>query len=104
MSKNDDESPARDTTSNVNQGKAHQLLCYSELKAKTEGFILAEQDQCLPTRYYEVNVLHIGAVPKCWLCNEKIEIIDRIMGSQVGVVVISRASHLYDPGSSPHVG
>ena len=24
--------------------------------------------------------------------------------SQVGVVVISRASHLYDPGSSPHVG
>ena len=22
----------------------------------------------------------------------------------VGVVVISRASHLYDPGSSPHVG
>ena len=25
-------------------------------------------------------------------------------GSQVGVVVISRASHLYDPGSSPHVG
>ena len=26
------------------------------------------------------------------------------VGSQVGVVVISRASHLYDPGSSPHVG
>ena len=23
---------------------------------------------------------------------------------QVGVVVINRASHLYDPGSSPHVG
>ena len=26
------------------------------------------------------------------------------VGSQVGVVIISRASHLYDPGSSPHVG
>ena len=25
-------------------------------------------------------------------------------GSQVGVVVIGRASHLYDPGSSLHVG
>ena len=27
-----------------------------------------------------------------------------LLGSQDGVVVISRASHLYDPGSSPHVG
>ena len=27
-----------------------------------------------------------------------------LSGSQVGVVGISRASHLYDPGSSPHVG
>ena len=43
---------------------AHRWVVRSELKWKTEGFILSAQDQSLCTRNYQANVIHSDADPK----------------------------------------
>ena len=71
--------PKRTKEAHVDQEKTHQWLCSSGLKAETEGFILAAQDQCLLTRNYQANILHNGVDSKCRLCDEKVETIDHII-------------------------
>ena len=56
--------PKRTKEAHVDQEKTHQWLCSSGLKAETEGFILAAQDQCLLTRNYQANILYNGIDPK----------------------------------------
>ena len=73
------QNPKRTKEVYVDQEKTQQWLCSSGLKAETECFILAAQNQCLLTRKYQANILHNGVDPKRRLCDEKIETIDHII-------------------------
>lgn len=70
---------ARANNADVDTQATHQWLRSSGLKAETEGFILAAQDQSLFTRNYQANILHNGADPKCRFCDERIETIDHLV-------------------------
>ena len=62
-----------------NKAKTHQWLSSSSLKGQTEGFIVAEQDQSIPTRVYQSKVLKNGVDPKCRLCKNNKETVDHII-------------------------
>ena len=65
---------------NVDQDKSHRWLKGAGLKAETEGFIIAAQDQSLPTRWYQHNILKKPDVdPKCRLCGRFDETIDHLV-------------------------
>ena len=65
---------------NVDQDKSHRWLKAAGLKAETEGFIIAAQDQSLPTRWYQHNILKKPDVdPKCRLCGLFDETIDHLV-------------------------
>ena len=60
--------PQRMKQADVDQDKTHRWLKAAGLKAETEGFIIAAQDQSLPTRWYQHNILKKPDVdPKCSL-------------------------------------
>ena len=64
----------------MDQDKTHRWLKAAGLKAETEGFIFAAQDQSLPTRWYQHNVLKKPDVnPKCRLCGNFDGTIDRLV-------------------------
>ena len=64
----------------VDQDKTHRWLKAAGLKAETEGFIIATQDQRLPTRWYQYNILKKPDVdPKCRLCGRFDETIDHLV-------------------------
>ena len=54
----------------------HQWLRSAGLKAETEGFIVAAQEQTLFTRNFQANTLHNGANPGCRFYNTSTETID----------------------------
>ena len=49
------------------------------LKAETERFIVAAQDQRLFTKNFQANILHNGADPRCRLCNTSTETINQFI-------------------------
>ena len=52
----------------------------ASVKAETKGFIIAAQDQSLPTRWYQYNILKKPDVdPKCRLCGRFDETIDHLV-------------------------
>ena len=57
----------------------HQWLRIAWLKAETEGFIVAAQDQSLFTRTFQANVLHNGADPRRRFCNTSTEYTDHLI-------------------------
>jgi len=63
----------------IDQANTHQWLRCAGLKAETEGFIMAAQDQSLYTRNYQANIIKNGTDPKCRLCDDKIETIDHLV-------------------------
>ena len=69
----------RSRQADVDKVATHQWLRSSGLKAETEGFILAAQDQSLSTRNYQANVLKNGADPKCRFCDQYTETIDHLI-------------------------
>ena len=69
----------RSQNADVDQKATHQWLRSSSLKAETEGFIIAAQDQSLFTRNYQANILHNGADPKCRFCDKSVETIDHLV-------------------------
>ena len=61
--------PQRVKQADVDQDKTHRWLKVADLKAETEGFIIAAQDQSLATSWYQHNILKKPDVdPKCTLC------------------------------------
>ena len=60
----------RSQKSDVDQGSTHQWLRSAGLKAGTEGFIMATQDQSFFTRNYQAKVITNGADPKCRFCEK----------------------------------
>ena len=63
----------------VDQTATHQWLRSLELKAETEGFILAAQDQSLFTRNYQANILRNGASDKCRFSDNYTETVDHLV-------------------------
>ena len=66
----------------VDQDKSHRWLKAAGLKAETEGFIIAAQDQNLPTRWYQHNELKKSDMdPKCrlYMCGHFEETIDHLV-------------------------
>ena len=71
--------PMRSQKADVDQGNTHQWLHSAGLKAETEGFIMAAQDQSLFTRNYQAKIIKNGADPKCWFCEKFEEIVDHLL-------------------------
>ena len=69
----------RSQKADVDSVDTHQWLRSAGLKAETEGFIVAAQDQALFTRNYQANVIHNGADDKCRFCNKSTETIDHLV-------------------------
>ena len=65
----------RSQKADVDLHDTYQWLRSAGLKAETEGFIVAAQDQSLFTRNFQANVLHNGADPRCKFCNTSTKII-----------------------------
>ena len=62
------------------QDKTHRWLKAAGLKPETESFIIAAQDQSLPTRWYQKNILEKPDVdPKCRLCGRFDETNDHLV-------------------------
>ena len=69
----------RSKDADIDRANTHQWLRCSGLKAETEGFIMAAQDQSLHTRNYQANVIKNGTDPRCRLCEDKVETIDHLV-------------------------
>ena len=69
----------RSHQADVDVEATHQWLRGSGLKAETEGFIIAAQDQSLFTRNYQANIVKNGANPNCRFCNEHVESVDHLV-------------------------
>ena len=63
----------------VNFSLTYQWLASSGLKSETVGFIIAAQDQRLPTRNFQANILENGTDPKCRVCDKHTETIDHLV-------------------------
>ena len=56
-------------------------LSKGDLKAETEGEIMAAQDQVLQTKYYATKILSTETDSKCILCQQFDETIDHIISA-----------------------
>ena len=56
-----------------------QLVSTPGLKSKTEGFIIAAQDQCIKTNYYRDQILKDGTDPMCRICGQFQETADHLV-------------------------
>ena len=69
----------RTTKPNISQGLTHRWLKSAGLKSETEGFLIAAQDQSLPTRNYQRHISKTIADDKCRMCKVKPETIDHLI-------------------------
>ena len=77
----------------VDHDKTHRWLKAPGLKAETEGFIIAAQDQSLPTRWYHHNILKKPDVdPKCRLCGRFGKTIDHLVS---GFPELAKTEYIY---------
>ena len=75
----------------VDKELTHKWLQSSGLKAETEGFVIAAQDQSLATGYYQHKIIKNGTDPKCRLCHESDESIKHIIS---GCPVLAKKEYL----------
>ena len=71
--------PSRIKEAGVDFKQTNNWLKGTELKAETEGLIIAAQDQSLATRLYHHKIIKDGTSPLCRLCNRYDERIDHIL-------------------------
>ena len=71
--------PSRIKEADVDFKQTNNWLKGTELKAETEGLIIAAQDQSLATRLYHHKVIKDGTSPLCRLCNRYDESIEHIL-------------------------
>ena len=71
--------PERLSKADIDPNLTHQWLRGTGLKAETEGFIIAAQDQSLPTRNYKANIVKDGSDPSCRVCGKFPETVDHIV-------------------------
>ena len=69
--------PTRCQKADVDQGNTHQWLLSAGLKAETEGFIMATQDQSLFARNYQAKIIKND--PKCRFCVKFEETVDQLV-------------------------
>ena len=68
--------PLRSQKADVDLHDTHRWLRSAGLRAETEGFFVAAQDQSLFTRNFQANILRNGADPRCRFCNTSTETTD----------------------------
>ena len=71
--------PLRSQKADVGLHDTHQWLRIAGIKAETEGFIVATQNQSLLIRNFQANILHNGAEPRCRLCNTSTKTVDHLI-------------------------
>ena len=69
----------RANDADVNKAQTYSWLTSSSLKAETEGFLLAAQDQSLKTRNYIKYVMKKEENPNCRYCNKEKETVDHLV-------------------------
>jgi hypothetical protein len=69
----------RASQADVNKDCTFLWLKSSNLKAETEGFIMAAQDQSLKTKNYLRNIMKVGGDGKCRYCKQYLETIDHLV-------------------------
>lgn len=74
------------------QGQSQQCLKRTGLKAKTEGWILAAQDQCVSTNTCKNKIMTANYNINCRMCNQHIERVDNIISV---CSVIARFEYIY---------
>ena len=84
--------PLRLHEADVDQLNTNQWLRSDGLKAETEGLIIAAQDQTLPTRWYQHNIIKAGTDPLCKVCGQYDETIDHILS---GCPELAKAEYIY---------
>ena len=85
--------PQRVKQVDVDQDKTHRWLKAAGIKAETEEFIIAAQDQSLPTRWYQHNILKKPYVDrKCRLCGLFDETSDRLVS---GCPELARTEYIH---------
>ena len=83
--------PERIDRTDVDKELTHKWLQSSGLKAETEGFIIAAQDQSLATRYYQHKIIKNGTDPKCRLCHKFEESLEHII---LGCPMLAKKEYL----------
>jgi hypothetical protein len=83
--------PQRLDDPDVDQPGSLTWLRGAGLKAETEGFIIAAQDQSLCTNVYKSKIIRDGTDPKCRLCHQFEETIDHLIS---GCPVLARTEYL----------
>ena len=73
--------PIRASDTDVNSSLTHHWLASLDMKAETEGFILAALDQSLSTKNFQANILENGADTKYKVCDKHTETIDHFVSS-----------------------
>ena len=71
----------RASQADVSQKHTFSWLKSSGLKAETEGFIIAAQDQSLRTKNYQAKIMKTQEDPKCRFCNQYNETIDHLVSA-----------------------
>ena len=64
---------------NVGEAETNRWLSTSGLKPETDGFIIAAQDQCLKTNYYQNKSLKDATDQMCRTCNKQQEAINNLV-------------------------
>jgi hypothetical protein len=71
--------PTRVDKADIDKELTYKWLKSSELKGETEGFIMAAQDQSLPTKAQQCRIYGITDDPKCRLCGMFDETVDHLI-------------------------
>ena len=81
----------RASQADVSQERTFSWLKSSGLRAETEGFICAAQDQSLKTKNYLANIMKSGEDPKCRYCGQQLETIDHLVS---GCSILAKTEYL----------